>query len=54
VKVRSACFQQFAALGAEVEMSCHCCISRRHNELIAVILKVVRLWDIKMYFLSLD
>jgi hypothetical protein len=52
--VRSACFQQFAAPGAEVVVSRHCWILRCHTELYAVILlKVVYLWDVRIYFISL-
>jgi hypothetical protein len=47
--------QRFTALEAEVEVSCHCWISRCHNELrAAILLKVVCLWDIRICFLSRD
>jgi hypothetical protein len=55
-RVRSACFQQFAALETDVEeVSWHCWKSRCYNELyIVILLKVVYLWDVRIYFLSLE
>lgn len=50
--VCSGWWQQFPAIGAEVEVSCHCWTSRCHNELHAVVLlKVISLCDVRIYFL---